>query len=50
MSERQAEYNRYYSFYKKGLISKNDWIEYCDNLTNEIIYENKEIFIRLKNR
>jgi len=49
MTERQSNYNSYYSFYKKGLISQSDWVEYCTDLTNEIICENKDVFIRLKN-
>lgn len=47
------ENNEYYEMFAKvqsGIISEEFWQEYCFNILGEILEQNKNVFIRLKNR
>lgn len=47
------ENNQYYEMFAKvqsGIISEECWKDYCLNMLNEVLEQNKDVFIRLKNR
>jgi len=47
------ENDQYYEMFAKvqsGIISEEVWREYCFNMLNEVLEQNKDVFIRLKNR
>jgi hypothetical protein len=47
------ENNQYYEMFAKvqsGIISEEVWKEYCFNMLDEVLEQNKDVFIRLKNR
>jgi hypothetical protein len=47
------ENDQYYEMFAKvqsGIISEEAWKEYCFNMLNEILEQNKDVFIRLKRR
>jgi hypothetical protein len=47
------ENDQYYEMFAKvqsGIISEEVWKEYCFNMLNEVLEQNKDVFIRLKNR
>jgi hypothetical protein len=35
---------------QEGLISEKEWREFCDDLFKQMLEENKDVLIRLKNR
>lgn len=42
---------KYYESYKdylSGKISKNEWMEICSNMLEELLKQNKEVLLRLK--
>lgn len=47
------ENDQYYEMFAKvqsGIISEETWKDYCFNMLGEILEQNKNVFIRLKNR
>ena len=47
------ENDQYYEMFVKvqsGIISEEVWKDYCFNMLDEILEQNKDVFIRLKNR
>ena len=47
------ENDQYYEMFAKvqsGIISEETWKEYCFKLLDEVLEDNKDVFIRLKNR
>lgn len=36
--------------FENGLISQDEWFKLCFEILSEIMEENKDVFIRLKNR
>jgi hypothetical protein len=50
---KQELVERYYDYYdrlKKGELTIQQWKDFCLLLLQEIMEENKDVFIRLKNR
>ena len=44
---------QYYEMFDKvqrGEITQEAWVDYCMKLLSEIMEDNKDVFIRLKNR
>lgn len=44
------EYYEMYDKVQRGEITQEDWVDYCMKLLFEIMEDNKDVFIRLKNR
>lgn len=44
------EYYEMYDKVQRGEITQEDWVDYCMQLLFEIMEDNKDVFIRLKNR
>jgi hypothetical protein len=43
-------YNEMYKKFLKGVITTEEWQEYCTARLHEIMQENVDVFIRLKDR
>ncbi len=43
-------YDRNFEMFLAGLITEGEWVTYCTKLLEEIMTENKDVFIRLKDR
>ena len=47
------ENDQYYEMFAKvqsGIISEEVWKDYCFNILDEVLEQNKYVFIRMKNR
>jgi hypothetical protein len=45
----KKERNKMYQMYLDGKITKQEWIDYCFKYLENLMEENKEVLIRLKN-
>lgn len=45
----EKEYKTKYEQYLKGAISKKDWNNYCFEIFEQLMKDNKDVLIRLKN-
>ena len=50
MNPEIASYNDMYAKALSGEITQDVWFEYCFRILSQIMEENKDVFIRLKNR
>jgi hypothetical protein len=46
----QDQYDKTYDQFQTGKITADEWYQFCYNVLDEIIQENKDVMIRLKNR
>jgi hypothetical protein len=46
----EIEYKENFEKFQSGKITEAAWVEYCRELYNEILEQNKEVFKRLKYR
>jgi len=47
---KQEMYDEMYDKFQEGKITAQEWYRFCYDVLGEIIEENKEIMVRLKNR
>ena len=45
----EKEYKIKYEQYLKGIISQKDWNNYCSKTLKQLMKDNKDVLIRLKN-
>lgn len=45
----EKEYKIKYEQYLKGTINKKDWDNYCFKILEQLMEDNKDVLIRLKN-
>lgn len=45
-----AEYFRMFQAVKDGKITEAEWTAFCMEMLSDILEQNKDVFIRLKNR
>lgn len=50
MDHLASEYDKKYNQMKRGEISDQEWYDYCTNLLGDILDDNKDVMIRLKQR
>ena len=52
MLTKQEEFDYYKTFelYENNRITEDEWKEFCNKYFNTALEDNKEVFIRLKNR
>lgn len=50
MNPETTSYNDMYAKALSGEITQDVWFEYCFRILSQIMGENKDVFIRLKNR
>lgn len=43
------EYAEKFKAFKAGTLSEADWRAYCDKTLNQLLVDNSDVFIRLKN-
>lgn len=46
----KEKYDHMFKLAQEGLISQQEWFEFTHDLLSKIMDENKDVFIRLKNR
>ena len=44
------EYSKKLGEFVNGEISKEEWIEYCQDIMNDIMDENSDVYVRMKQR
>jgi len=44
------EYSEKLSQFMSGIITKEQWIEYCNAILEEVIDLNSDVFVRMKER
>ena len=50
LDQLSSEYNKKHNQMKSGEISEQEWYDYCANLLGDILDDNKDVMVRLKNR
>jgi hypothetical protein len=50
LNQLSSEYDKMYNQMKNGEISDQEWYDYCANLLGDILDDNKDVMVRLKNR
>ena len=50
LNQLSSEYDKMYNQMKSGEISDQEWYDYCANLLGDILDDNKDVMVRLKNR
>jgi hypothetical protein len=46
----EEEYNQKYEAFTSGKLSRDEWTRYATAVLEKIMSDNKDVFIRLKNR
>jgi hypothetical protein len=46
----RKEYATKFRKFQAGEISANDWREFCNKYFDKLVSDNKDVFVRLKNR
>ena len=46
----KEKYDHMFKLAQEGLISQQEWFEFTHDLLSKIMDENKDVFVRLKNR
>lgn len=44
------QYQEMFTKFQEGRITTQEWVSYCETLLVEIMWQNRKIFVRLKNR
>lgn len=45
----EMEYEHYYQLFLEGIITKEEWINFCINYIEIVMKENKKLLDKLKN-
>jgi hypothetical protein len=46
----EMEYKEMFAKVQSGQISEKEWFDYCFEVLGNVVEENKDVFVRLKNR
>jgi hypothetical protein len=49
-ADRIKKYKEMFDRFNKGEITQEEWRKFCFVLLGEVMEENKDVFVRLKNR
>lgn len=44
----EKKYNDLFTKFQSGIITEKEWTDYCDKLFSQILEDNKDVFIRMK--
>ena len=44
----EKKYNELFTKVQSGIITEKEWMDYCNKLFPQILEDNKDIFIRMK--
>jgi len=44
----QNQYNKMWTLYQNGRITSTCWFNYCNLVTLQIMYNNREVYVRMK--
>lgn len=48
--EQLYRYTQAYTDYMDGIVSEEDWFQYCHDLLDKLLEENKDVLYRLRDR